>query len=120
MPPPTVTERDFYNTFCGLRETSARSPSGLYNALYKCLASKKQNESSHPARLLLSRMVEIPMTRGFAPTCHLTRHECAIHKKPGNFKSKTMRIIHIVEATEKQSPKISVAWKIKHLVKLHT
>jgi hypothetical protein len=30
-----------------------------------------------------------------------------------------MQIIHIVEATENQSLKIGVAWKIKQLVKLH-
>jgi hypothetical protein len=35
---PTVIERDFSNAFGGLHEASSSSPSGLYNALYKCLA----------------------------------------------------------------------------------
>jgi hypothetical protein len=38
MPPPTVTEQDFSKAFGGIRETSASSPSGLYNSLYKFLA----------------------------------------------------------------------------------
>jgi hypothetical protein len=120
MPPPTVTERDFSNAFGGLRKTLASSPSGLNNALYKCLASKNQDKSSHPERLSLSRMMAIPITHGFYHTRHLTFHECAIHKKPGNHKSETMRIIHIFEAMENQSLKISVSLKIKPLVKLHT
>jgi hypothetical protein len=65
-------------------------------------------------------MMAMPMKHGFAPIQHLTRHECAIHKKRGNHKSETMRTIHIVEATENQSLKISVACKMKHLVKLHS
>jgi hypothetical protein len=120
MPPPTVTEQNFSKAFGGLHETSASSPSGLYDALYTCLVSKNTDDSSHPARHSVSRMMGMPMTHGFAPTRHLTRHKCAIHRKPGNHKSETMRIIHIFEATEKQSLKISVAWKIKQLVKMHT
>jgi hypothetical protein len=116
MPPPTVTEQYFSKAFGGIRETSASSPSGLYNALYKRLASKKTDDSSHPERRSLSHMMAMPMTHGFDPTRHLTRHECAIHKKQGNHKSETMRIIHIVEAAKNQSLKISVAWKIKQLV----
>jgi hypothetical protein len=65
-------------------------------------------------------MMAISMTHGFAPTLYLTRHECAIHKNPGNHKSETMRIIHVVEATESQSLKISVARKIKQLVNMYT
>jgi hypothetical protein len=120
IPPPTVTEQDFSKAFGGLRETSGSSPSGLYNVLYKCLASKKQDDSSHPARRSLSHMMALPMIHGFAPIRHLTHHECAIHKKPGNHKSETLRIIHVVEVTYNQSLKISVAWKIKQLVKMHT
>jgi hypothetical protein len=40
MSQPTAMERDFLNACGGLREASSSSPSGLYNALYKCLASK--------------------------------------------------------------------------------
>jgi hypothetical protein len=65
-------------------------------------------------------MMAIPMKYGFAPIRHLARHECDIRKKSGNHKSETMRIIPIVEATENQSLKISIAWKIKQLVKMHT
>jgi hypothetical protein len=119
QPRPTITERDYSNTFGWLREVSASSPLGLYNALYKCLASKKSDESSHPARIILSRMMAMPMVHGFAPERHLTRHECAIHKNPGNHKSETMRSIHLVEATENQTLKIGVAWKIKQLLKRH-
>jgi hypothetical protein len=119
MPQPTVMERDFLNACGGLHEASSSSPSGLYSALYKCIASKKQDDSSHPARLPVSRMMEIPMIHGFVPTRHLTCHECDIHKKPGNHKSEAMRIIHIVEATENQSLNTGFAWKIKELVKTH-
>jgi hypothetical protein len=54
-----------------------------------------------------------------APERHLTRHECAIHKEPGKHKYGTMRIGHLVKATENQTLKIGVAWKIKQLVKNH-
>jgi hypothetical protein len=70
---------------------------------------KEINEYSHPARLVLSRMMAMPMIHGFAPERHLTRHERAIHKKPGNHKSETMRIVHLVEATANQTLKIGVA-----------
>jgi hypothetical protein len=59
------------------------------------------------------------MIHGFAPARHLTRHECVIHKKPGNHKLEAMQIIHIVEAMENQSLKIGVVWKVKQLVKSH-
>jgi hypothetical protein len=59
------------------------------------------------------------MTHGFAPERHLTKHKFAIHKKPGNHKSETMQIVHLVEATENQTLKIGVAWKIGKLVKKH-
>jgi hypothetical protein len=97
MPPSAVAGRYVSNDFGSLDKTSASSPSGLWNALYKCLSSKKQDDASHPAILSLSRMMAIPMTHGCVPTRHLTRHECAIHKKPGNHKYETMRIAHIVE-----------------------
>jgi hypothetical protein len=119
QPRPKIKERDYSNALGGLMEVSASSPSGLYNALYKCLASKKIDESSHPARLILSKMMAMPIIHGFAPDRHLTRHVCAIHKNLGNHKSETMRIVHLVEATENQTLKIGVAWKIKQLVKRH-
>jgi hypothetical protein len=62
-------------------------------------------------------MMALPMRYGFTPKRNLTRHECAIHKKPGNHNSETMIIMHIVEATKNQTLKIGVAWKIKKLVK---
>jgi hypothetical protein len=117
QPRPTIMETYYSNAFGGLREASANSPSGIYNTLYKCLASKKGDGSSHPARLILSRMMSMPIIHGFAPERHLTRHECAIHKKPGKHKSETMRIVHLVEATENRTQKNGVAWKIKQLVK---
>jgi hypothetical protein len=119
QPRPTIIERDYSNAFGGLREFSASSPYGLFNALYKCLASKKSDASSHPARLIVSKMMAMPMTHGFAPEIHLTRHEIAIHKNTGNHKLETMRIIHLVEATKNQMLKIGVEWKIKQLVKRH-
>jgi hypothetical protein len=61
----------------------------------------------------------MPMTHGFSPERRLTIHECAIHKKPGKHKFETMRIVHLVKATENQTLKIGVAWKIKQLVKKH-
>jgi hypothetical protein len=61
----------------------------------------------------------MPMMHGFTPERHLTSHECAIHKKPGNHKSETMQIVHLVEATVNQTLKIGVAWNIKQLVKKH-
>jgi hypothetical protein len=116
---PTITERDYSNAFGGLRGVSGSSPLGLYNALYKCLATKKSDKSSHPARLVLSRMMAMPMIHGFATEIHITRHECTIHKKRGNHKSETMIIFHLVEATENQTLKIGVSWKIEQLVKRH-
>jgi hypothetical protein len=64
QPIPTITERYHSNAFGGLREVPASSPSGLYNALYKCLASKKSVEFSHQARLILSKMMVMSMIHG--------------------------------------------------------
>jgi hypothetical protein len=106
QPRPNITERDHSNVFEGLIEVSASSPSDVYIILYKCQAPKKIDDSSHPARLILSKMMVVPMTHGFAPERHITRHECAIHKKPGNHKSETIQFFHLVEATENQTLKI--------------
>jgi hypothetical protein len=62
-------------------------------------------------------MMALPIPHGFTPERHCTRHEYAIHKKPGNRKSETMRIVQLVKATENQTLKIGVAWKIKQLVR---
>jgi hypothetical protein len=75
MPQPTGTEQEFSNACGGLHEASSIPPSGLYNALYKCLSSKKQDDSSYPARLSLFCMMEIPMictyTSPYSPqVCH--------------------------------------------------
>jgi hypothetical protein len=67
QPSPKITERDYSNASGGLMEVSASYPSGLYNALYKCLGSNKSDESSHPDRLILSRMISMPMIHVFAP-----------------------------------------------------
>jgi hypothetical protein len=69
------------------------------------LQRKVMTPPIHTARLILSKMMDLPMTHRFPPERHLTRHECAIHKKPGNHKSETMIIVHIVEATENQTLK---------------
>jgi hypothetical protein len=61
--------------------------------------------------------MEMPMTHGFSPQRHQVRFDCPIFKKPGNFKSETLRIVHGVEATENQTLKIRVAWQIKILVR---
>jgi hypothetical protein len=53
--------------------------------------------------------MEIPMTQGFTPERHQVRFDCPIFKKPGNFKTETLRLVHGVEATEKQTIKIGVA-----------
>jgi hypothetical protein len=64
-------------------------------------------------------MMDLPMTHVFSPERHIMRHECEIHKKPGNHNSETTRIVPLVEATEKKTLKIGVTWKIKHLVENH-
>jgi hypothetical protein len=38
QPRPTITDIVYSNAFGGIREVSVRSPSGLYNGLYKYLA----------------------------------------------------------------------------------
>jgi hypothetical protein len=59
------------------------------------------------------------MTHGFTPERHQVRFDCPIFKKPGNFKTETLRLVHGVEATENQIRNIGVAWHIKRLVREH-
>jgi hypothetical protein len=82
-----------------------------------CLTSKKSNSSSNPIREMQAHLVELPITHGFAPDRHLVHYDCPIYKKPGDFRSEKLRLVHGVEVTENQALKISVAWEIKHLVK---
>jgi hypothetical protein len=59
------------------------------------------------------------MTHGLAPERHQVRYDWPIFKKPGNFKTETLRLVHGVEATYNQTLKIGVAWKIKRLLRDH-
>jgi hypothetical protein len=67
MPRPVISERDSSNAFGGIREVSATSPPGLYHAIYKCLTSKKSDDSSHPATSILMNMMAIQRTHGVSP-----------------------------------------------------
>jgi hypothetical protein len=82
-----------------------------------CLVSKLHNGYPNPIRMIHARLVEMPMTHGFAPERHQVRCDCTIFNKPGNFKTETLRLVHGVESTENQTLKIGVAWQIKRLVR---
>jgi hypothetical protein len=82
-----------------------------------CLASKMNDNASNPARKKQSQLMELPITHGVAPERHLTRYDLVIYKKPGDYRSEKLRLVHGVKATENQTLKISVAWEIKRLVK---
>jgi hypothetical protein len=107
------------NAFGGLREKSSAFPSGLYNTQSMCLVSKLHGSSPNPIRMIHAQLMEMPMTHGFAPERHHVRLDCPIFKKPGNFKTETIRLVHGVEATENQTLNIGVAWQIKRLVREH-
>jgi hypothetical protein len=47
IPPAKISERIFSREFDGLREKSSASPSGLYNAHYMCLVSKRKDNTSN-------------------------------------------------------------------------
>jgi hypothetical protein len=119
IPPAKISERTFSHAFGGLRKKSSAPPSGLYNARYMCLVSKRDDSSPNPIRMIHAQLVEMPMTHGFALGRHQGRFDCPIFKKPGNFKTETIRLLHGVEATENQTIKIGVAWHIKCLVREH-
>jgi hypothetical protein len=82
-----------------------------------CLASKKQNLLSNPIHKVQSDLMELPITHGFAPGRHLVRYDCPIYKKPGDFRSEKLHLLHGVEATENKALKISADWGIKRLIK---
>jgi hypothetical protein len=105
--------------FGGLREKSSAPPSGLYNTHYMCLVSKRKDSTPNPIKMINAQLIEIPMTHGFAPERQQIRFDCPIFKKPGNFKTETICLVHGVEATENQTLKIGVAWKIKRLFREH-
>jgi hypothetical protein len=71
IPAPRITEKQFSRAFGGLREKSASSPSGLYNAHYMCLASKKNGLSSNPISKVQADLMELPIMHGFVPDRHL-------------------------------------------------
>jgi hypothetical protein len=80
----------------------------------------------HPRRMILlhtqfkkiqSRLMEMPITHDFAPYRHLKRYDVEIYKKPGDYRSEKLRLVHGIAATENQALKICVAWEIKRLVK---
>jgi hypothetical protein len=119
IPSTNISERTFSRAFGGLREKSSVSPSGLYNAHYMCLVSKKTDSTPNPICMIHAQLMEIPTTHGFTPERHQVRYDCPIFKKPGNFKSESLRLVHGIEATENQTLKIGVAWQIKRLVREH-
>jgi hypothetical protein len=82
-----------------------------------CLASKNDDMTSNPIHKIQYQLMEMFITRGFAPECHLVHYDCTIYKKPSDYRSEKLRLVHGVEASENQTLKISVAWEIKHLVK---
>jgi hypothetical protein len=108
-PPQKTAELDFSAAFGGLRGASSNSPYGLYITHYKCLASKKHDSISHPVGAVYSNMMELPLTHGFCSERHNIKHECSIHKVPGNHSSSKIIIIQVVKATENQTLKIAVA-----------
>jgi hypothetical protein len=57
--------------------------------------------------------MEMPITHGFTPDRHLKRYDVAIYKKPGDYRTEKLCLVHGIEATENQALKISVAWYIK-------
>jgi hypothetical protein len=44
---------------------------------------------------------------------------CPIFKKPGNFKSESLRVVNGVDATDNHTLKIGVAWQIKRIFREH-
>jgi hypothetical protein len=59
----------------------------------------------------------MPIPRGFAPERNLVRYDFDIYKKPGEYWSEKLRLIHGGETTENQALKISVTLGIKRLIK---
>jgi hypothetical protein len=110
IPPVKISERIYSNAFGGLREKSSAPPSGLYNAHYMCMVAKLHDRSPNPIRMIHARFMEMLMTHGFASERHQVRFDCPIFKKPGNFKTETLCLVHGVEATENQTLKIDVVW----------
>jgi hypothetical protein len=82
-----------------------------------CLVSKRADCLPNPIRSIHSKLMEMPMTPGFAPQRNQVRFDCPIFKKRGNFKSEALRLFDGVEATENQTIKTGVAWQIKRLVR---
>jgi hypothetical protein len=109
IPAAKITETQFSRAFGGLRDKAASSPSGLYNAHYMCLASKKNDTTSNPIFKVQAHLMELPITHGFTPNQHLVRYDCPIYKTPGDFRSEKIRLVHGVEAMENQALNISVA-----------
>jgi hypothetical protein len=71
IPAARVTEKQLSRAFSGLREKSATSPYGLYNAQCMCIAAKKSDLTSNPIRKIQVNLVVLPLAHGFAPDRHL-------------------------------------------------
>jgi hypothetical protein len=76
IPPAKISELTYSRAFGGLREKSSAPPSVLYNAHHMCLASKRADSSPNPICVIHSRLMEMPMTHGFAPQRHQVRYDC--------------------------------------------
>jgi hypothetical protein len=70
-----------------------------------------------PIHKIQSQLMEMPITHGFAPERHILHYDCNICKKPGDYRSQNVRLLHGIKATENQALKICVASEIKCLVK---
>jgi hypothetical protein len=117
IPTTRITEKQFSRAFGGLREKYVSSPSGLYNAHYMYLASRKSVSYSNPIRKIQAHLLELPIARGFASDCQLVCYDCPIYINPGGVRSEKLRLVHGVESTDNQALKSSVAWVIRRLVK---
>jgi hypothetical protein len=55
------------DSYVVLHNIMIHPPYGLYNSHYMCLVSKRADCSPNPIRIVHSKLMEMPMTRGFAP-----------------------------------------------------
>jgi hypothetical protein len=88
IPPVKISELTYSRVFGGLREKSSASPSRIYNARYMCLVSKHADCSPNPIRIIHSKLMEMPVTHGFAPQRHqnaltapFSRNQATLNKK---------------------------------------
>jgi hypothetical protein len=74
-----------------------------------CQVSKRKDNTPNHIQMIHAQLMEISMTNGFVPERHQVRFDCPIFKKPGNFKTEILRLIHRVETRENQPLNIGVA-----------